>query len=750
MRILKNLALAVSAVLLMTPITPALAAGCYNPQPYKDLTGCSYVGIDLSGYDLSNTNLADTDLTNTNLSGANLTGVRSGGIKGTPSALPTNWVLINGYLFGPGANLYATSLQDLNLSNLNLAEAEIWGAVWTNVNLRNVNLRGANFSGARLTNLNLEYADLTDATLSYANLFNPNISDANFTNVNAYLLSARSVQGTAAHLPTDWKMAQGFLIGPGANLSSAVLNNIDFRQMKIDGASFRYAGIYDSNFNGMDLSVADFTSAIVARASIEATSLGGANLEGFCGSYLTGTPSSIPDGWTLRSGFLIGPKANLNSQNMTNVNFTGTNLAGAILAFANLTNANLSGVDLRETVIEGVNLSGANIDQANLTGVSLNQIIAPNVIGQPIGLDPNWQYLHGYLIGPGANLSSVRFQNLDLTKAKLQGVNFIYADLSGSDLTGVDLTGVNLTGVNLSGATLEGANLTNATMFELISDKIVGTPVNMPTNWRLIGGFIIGPRVNLRGANLTGLDLRNIDMTGVNLDVANLTGADLRGAKLTGGKIDGTNFTGAQLTNVITGNLTGSPTGLPKNFSFSEGTIKGTIFLSPTPKTAGLARVGAKLTAVPGSWDTGVTLSFQWLRNGITIEGANSRTYTLTPSDFRKGISVAVTGTGTGGVSKTKLSLQSPVAIGTMTAKVPTITGTVAKGKTVNVTTAAWVPGAKITYSWLLDGKAIKGATKSSYKILPTQVGKKLSVLVKQTALGYTTASKASTAVKVK
>jgi hypothetical protein len=60
------------------------------------------------------------------------------------------------------------------------------------------------------------------------------------------------------------------------------------------------------------------------------------------------------------------------------------------------------------------------------------------------------------------------------------------------------------------------------------------------------------------------------------------------------------------------------------------------------------------------------------------------------------------------------------------------------------------VTGAKISYVWLLDGKAIKGAIKSTYKILPSQVGKKLSVLVKQTATGYTAASKASLAVKIK
>ena len=93
--------------------------------------------------------------------------------------------------------------------------------------------------------------------------------------------------------------------------------------------------------------------------------------------------------------------------------------------------------------------------------------------------------------------------------------------------------------------------------------------------------------------------------------------------------------------------------------------------------------------------------------------------------------------------------------IGTGTERIFTIAdsihpATAVQTATVTATTVAWVTGAKISYSWLLDGKPIKGATKKTYKVLPSQVGKKLSVLVKQTATGYTAASKASLAVKVK
>jgi uncharacterized protein YjbI with pentapeptide repeats len=131
---------------------------------------------------------------------------------------------------------------------------------------------------------------------------------------------------------------------------------------------------------------------------------------------------------------------------------------------------------------------------------------------------------------------------------------------------------------------------------------------------------------------------------------ANLTNADLRGATLTGATVTNANLSNANLTNVVTGALVGTPIGLPSVFSFEEGVIKFKLVLKPVPRTIGVAKVGQTLTAVPGSWDSGVILSYQWLRNGEEIPGASASKYKLTPLDYRKAISV--TGTGTGGVTE--------------------------------------------------------------------------------------------------
>jgi hypothetical protein len=48
------------------------------------------------------------------MSGATLTGVDSGSITGTPSALPSNWSLVDGYFIGPQAYLYDANLTGAN------------------------------------------------------------------------------------------------------------------------------------------------------------------------------------------------------------------------------------------------------------------------------------------------------------------------------------------------------------------------------------------------------------------------------------------------------------------------------------------------------------------------------------------------------------------------------------------------------------------------------------------------------------
>jgi hypothetical protein len=55
----------------------------------------------------------------------------------------------------------------------------------------------------------------------------------------------------------------------------------------------------------------------------------------------------------------------------------------------------------------------------------------------------------------------------------------------------------------------------------------------LPTSYNIISEYIIGPQVNLTGADLSGADLTGADLTGADLTGADLTEADLIGAILT-------------------------------------------------------------------------------------------------------------------------------------------------------------------------------------------------------------------------
>ena len=210
--------------------------------------------------------------------------------------------------------------------------------------------------------------------------------------------------------------------------------------------------------------------------------------------------------------------------------------------------------------------------------------------------------------------------------------------------------------------------------------------------------------------------------------------------------------TAADLNNsaTITVAVTGSLTGFNPVTTTSAGTsvIAGTLSSTPTPTISGSGAVGTALSAITGSWDSGVTFGYQWLSNGNPISGATASTYTPTVTDFTNNavITVAVTGSKPGYTSSTQTSASGTTVIaGTLGTATPTLTGTVAVGSTVGVNTHTWTPsGETFTYQWLLNDSPISGATASTYAPIAGQQGGKLGVQVTGSLTGYTNNSATS------
>jgi hypothetical protein len=158
---------------------------------------------------------------------------------------------------------------------------------------------------------------------------------------------------------------------------------------------------------------------------------------------------------------------------------------------------------------------------------------------------------------------------------------------------------------------------------------------------------------------------------------------------------------------------------------------------------SGDAVVGATLTAHPGSWNPdGVTLAYQWMRDGDPISGATATTYQLVPADLGLAISVAVTGSydGFDDVTTTS-SATDPVVAATLTVGTPDISGATMVGKTLTGTAGTWTSGTDFAYQWLRNGKAISGATSTTYHVVAADLGDRLSLQVTGSLAGYTTAT---------
>ena len=69
------------------------------------------------------------------------------------------------------------------------------------------------------------------------------------------------------------------------------------------------------------------------------------------------------------------------------------------------------------------------------------------------------------------------------------------------------------------------------------------------------------------------------------------------------------------------------------------------------PVVTGTRKVGETVTAGDVTWDqTGVTTTYQWLRDGEEITGATMKTYTLTADDFDTMVVVRGEGTNALGI----------------------------------------------------------------------------------------------------
>lgn len=165
---------------------------------------------------------------------------------------------------------------------------------------------------------------------------------------------------------------------------------------------------------------------------------------------------------------------------------------------------------------------------------------------------------------------------------------------------------------------------------------------------------------------------------------------------------------------------------------------------SATP-TFGTARVGLRVAANTAGWIPGTGFTYQWNRSGRPISGARYARYVPVAADRGRSLTVTVTGTSPGFVTAvSKRSAARKVGYGKLVARTPKITGKVKVGKKLKAHRGTWSPTPRYSYRWYANGKRIKGATKSRYKITKSRKGKRITVKVTGKRTGYASITKTS------
>ncbi|WP_162138940.1 excalibur calcium-binding domain-containing protein [Gryllotalpicola ginsengisoli] len=204
-------------------------------------------------------------------------------------------------------------------------------------------------------------------------------------------------------------------------------------------------------------------------------------------------------------------------------------------------------------------------------------------------------------------------------------------------------------------------------------------------------------------------------------------------------------YRGKTLTVHVTGTLAGytsSTLGSKRTAAIASGTLR-----SIAPKISGTAKVGSTLTAIRGSWGSGVRYSYQWLASGRAIPKATHSTFTPTAAQLGKSIIVKVTGSKPGYTTAARISARThTVVAGTLKWTTPKISGTARVGSTLTAIRGTWSSGTSFSFQWYASGKAISKATRSTLVLTSAQKGARITVRVTGRKAGYTTVSKLSAA----
>jgi len=403
--------------------------------------------------------------------------------------------------------------------------------------------------------------------------------------------------------PDGTGTVNGYIVGPGANLSEANLSGADLSGADLSGA----------DLSGAILGGADLTGADLSGANLYGAELNGAGLPGIAAGYYH-TVYGLDDGTAMAVGNndygQLGDGTTTDRSTAVVVQAAdgtplGTGDSGAVIAVAAgyfhtvyvLADGTAMSVGYngfgqlgdgtttqRSTAVvvqaadgtplgtgdsgaviavaagwghtiyvlaDGTAMAVGNNDYGQLgDGTTTDRstaVVVQAADGTPLGTGDS-----GAVIAVAAGFYHTVYVLADGTAMSVGYNDYGQLGNGGTSGSNANTALVAVLDVNLYGADLTGADLSGANLYGIRSGNITGTPT-LPSGYQMVNGYFIGPGANLtfanlRFANLRGADLRFANLRGADLRFANLSYANLRVADLSYADLSGADLSGADLT----------------------------------------------------------------------------------------------------------------------------------------------------------------------------------------------------------
>ncbi len=177
-----------------------------------------------------------------------------------------------------------------------------------------------------------------------------------------------------------------------------------------------------------------------------------------------------------------GEHANLNDEDLRDIDFNGLNLRDAELIRVDLREANLNGL-----ILDDADLGSSDLRRANLSNTKL---------------------IHADL--RSANLTDSKLIGATLSAADLRGADLSYADLSEANLYGARIDGANFIGTNLNNANLKSAELDGA---NFINANLSKADLSKTTVINTIFNLCVFKETNFNSATLGNTAFSNVDLS---------------------------------------------------------------------------------------------------------------------------------------------------------------------------------------------------------------------------------------------